>query len=52
MTIDDKITDEKIHYDINKKAAKILVLLTGKISKYKHLMGEEILPSKQGRIIE
>ena len=30
MTIDDKIRDEKLQYDINKEAAKILPLLTGK----------------------
>ena len=34
MTIDDKIRDEKIQYYINSEAAKISVLLPGKIDKY------------------
>ena len=52
MTIDDKIKDEKLQYDINREAAKISVLLSGKINKYEHLTGKEILPSDQSRIIE
>ena len=43
MTIDDKTKDEKLQYDINKEAAKISPLLSGKIDKY--ATGEEILPS-------
>ena len=31
MTIDDKIRDEKLQYNINKKAAKTLALSSGKI---------------------
>ena len=45
MTIDDQITDENLQYDINKEAAKISVLSSGKIDKYTYLTGEEILPS-------
>ena len=52
MTIYDKIIDEKIQCDINKEAAKISALLSGKIDKYEHLTCEEILPSDQSRIIE
>ena len=52
MTIDDKIRDEKIQYDINREAAKILTLSSGKIDKYEYLAGEEILPSDQSRVIE
>ena len=52
MTIDDKIRDEKLQYDINKGAAKMLALSSGKIDKYEYLTGEEILPSDQGRTIE
>ena len=52
MTADDKIWDEKLQYDINREAAKISVLLSGKIDKYEYLTGEEILPSDQSRIIE
>ena len=34
MTINDKIKDEKLQYDINIKAAKILALFSGKIDKF------------------
>ena len=33
MTIDDKIKDEKIQYNINREAAKISVLSSSKIDK-------------------
>ena len=33
MTIDDKIRDEKLQYDINREAAKISALSSGKIDK-------------------
>ena len=52
MIIDDQIRDEKIQYDINREAAKISVLSSGKIDKYEYLTGEEILPSNQQQIIE
>ena len=52
MTIDDKIKDEKLQYDINREAAKISALSSGKIDKYEYLTGEEILPSNQRQIIE
>ena len=52
MTIDDQIRDEKLQYDINRVAAKISTLSSGKINKYKYLTGEEILPSNQKKIIE
>ena len=52
MTIDDKIKDEQLQHDINREAAKILALSSGKIDKYEYLTGEEILPSHQSRIIE
>ena len=52
MTTDDKIGDEKLQYDINKEAAKISALSSGKIHKYEYLTGEEILPSDQRRVIE
>ena len=47
MTIDDKIRNEKRQYDINREAANISALLSGKIDKYEYLTGEEILPSNQ-----
>ena len=52
MTIEDKIKDEKIQYDINREAAKTSALSPGKIDKYEYLTGEEILPSNQQKIIE
>ena len=52
MTINDKIKDEKLQYDINREAAKISILSSGKIDKYEYLTGEEILPFDQSRIIE
>ena len=33
MTIDDKIRDEKLQCDINREAAKISALSSGKIDK-------------------
>ena len=52
MTINDEITDEKLQYDINRKAAKISALSSGKIHKYEYLTGEEILSSDQKQKIE
>ena len=52
MTIEDQIRDEKLLYDINREAAKISALSSGKIDKYEYLAGEEILPSNQQQIIE
>ena len=44
MTIDEKIRDKKLQYEINREAAKILALSSGKIDKYEYLTGEQILP--------
>ena len=52
MTIEDQIRDEKLQYDINREAAKISALSSGKIDKYVYLTGEEVLPSNQQQIIE
>ena len=52
MTIENQIKDEKLQYDINREAAKISALSSGKIDKYEYLAGEEILPSNQQQIIE
>ena len=52
MTNDDKIRDEKPKYDINREAAKMSALSSGKIDEYEYLIGEEILLSDQSRIIE
>ena len=52
MTIEDQIRDEKLQYNINREAAKVPVLSSGKIDKYEYLTGEEILPSNKQKIIE
>ena len=52
MKINDQIKDEKLQYDINKKAAKISALSSGNIDKYQYLTGTEILQSNQQIIIE
>ena len=43
MTIDDKIRDEKLQYDVDREVVKILALSSGKIDKYEYLTDEEIL---------
>ena len=52
MKIYGKIRDEKLQYDINKEAAKMSALSSGKIDKYEYLTGEERFPSNQRQIIE
>ena len=52
MTIDDQIRNEKLQYYLNREAAKISALSSGKIHKYEYLTGEDILPSNQQQIIE
>ena len=48
----DQIRDGKLQYDINREAAKISALSSGKIHKYEYVTGEDILPSNQQQIIE
>ena len=43
-TNDDNIIDEKLKYDINREAAKLSTLSSGKINKYEYLTGEEVRP--------
>ena len=52
MTIEDQIKDEKLQYDINREAAKISALSSGKTDKYEYLTSKEILPSIKQQIIE
>ena len=53
MTIDDKIRDEKFQYNINKEALKISASSSEKKKdKQEFLLGKEILPFDQSRIIE
>ena len=52
MTINEQIKDGKLQYNINREAAKISALSSGKLDKYEYLTGEDILPSNQQQIIE
>ena len=52
MSISDQIRNEKLRYNINREAAKISALSSGKIHKYEYLTGEDILPSNRQQIIE
>ena len=47
-----KRLEMKLQYNINREAAKILALSSGKIDKYEYLRGEKILPPDQSRVIE
>ena len=50
MTVDVKIENEKLQYNINREATKISALSSGKTAKYEYLPSKEILPSDQSRI--
>ena len=50
MTIDDHIKDEKLQYDIIRKAARISATSSRKIGKCEYLTGKEILHSNQKQI--
>ena len=52
MTIEDQNRDGKLQYDINREAAKILLLSSGKIDKYEYLTSEDKIHSNQQQIIE
>ena len=52
MTINDQIRNEKLQYDINRKAAEISALSSGKIDKYEYLTGNDILAFNQQQILE
>ena len=51
MNIDDKTRDEKLQYDISRKATKTSALSSGKIEKYEYLTGQELLSPQRYRII-
>ena len=51
MKNDDSIKDKKVHYDINREAAKISALLSDKIEKF-YITGKEILLLGWSRLIE
>ena len=52
LATDEKIKDEKLHYNINREAAKMLALSSGKVDKYDYLTGEEIVPIDQSQIVQ
>ena len=52
MTINDQIRHEKLQYDINRKAAEISALSSGKIYSYEYRTDKDILPSDQQQIKE
>ena len=52
MAIDDQIRYEILQYDINREAAKISSLSSGKIHKYEYLAGDNIYPLSNQQIIE
>ena len=52
MTTHSQIEDEKLQYDINREAAKMSPLSSGKIDKHEDLTGEEKLPPNQNQMIE
>ena len=52
MTINDQIKDENLQFYINREAAKISALSSGKLHKYEYLTDEDILPSNQQQITE
>ena len=39
MTIDGKIRDEKLHYNINREAAKVSAFSSGKTDKLEYYTG-------------
>ena len=52
MKIKLKMKNYNNREDINREAAKISALSSGKLDKYEYLTGEEILPSNQQQIIQ
>ena len=52
MRTDDRIRDEKLHYDVTRDTPNISEISSGKIDKYEYITGEEILPPDQSRMLE
>ena len=52
MTVDDKIRDENLQYNIKREGARILALSSSKNDKYDFFTGEKVLQSDQSRIRE
>ena len=43
---------KKLKYDINREAANISALLSGKVDEYEYLTGKEVIPSNKSQMIE
>ena len=43
---------KKLQYDINREAANISALLSGKVDEYEYLTGKEVIPSNKSQMIE
>ena len=52
MTLDKKLIDKKLQYNIKREAAKISALSSCKMDEYEYLTGEQILPSDPSQIIQ
>ena len=52
MRTDDRIRDEKLHYDVTRDTPNISEISSGKIDKYECITGEEILSPDQSRMLE
>ena len=50
MTIDGKIRDKKLQYDIKNEATKLSALPSGKTNQYEHLISKEIQRSGPSQI--
>lgn len=52
MSIDNKIRDEKLQYEINRSAGKICTKSSVNKDKYGYLKGKENLPPQRRRIMQ
>ena len=52
MTINDQIRDEKLQYEVNRKAIKISAKSSGKFHKYEYLTRQDISPPNHRQMIE
>ena len=52
MTTNDQIRDKELQYGINREAAKISALSSGKLHKHEYLTGEDILSSNHQQMIK
>ena len=52
MTTNDQIRDKELQYGINREAAKISAVSSGKLHKHEYLTGEDILSSNHQQMIK